>query len=82
VTPTPAQWFRTRPNTPPDIRTHQQDDGEWEVLLCVESGIDNAEDAERAAALLRMEMTVLTHRAHAHDEYQQPTTRRTNHHHG
>jgi hypothetical protein len=78
--PTPAQWFRTRPNAPPSIRTHQQDNGEWEVLLCIESGIDNMEDAERVAALLRREITVLTQRAHAHDEYQQPATRRMDHH--
>lgn len=67
--PTPAQWFRTRPNTPPDIRTIRNDVGEWEVLLLLEGGIDNEADALRAAALANAEMVILTQRAHTHEEY-------------
>lgn len=70
MTPTPAQWFRTRPNTPPDIRTNQQTNGDWELLLCIEGGIDNELDAHRAAALLHQEITTLTQRAHTQEEYE------------
>lgn len=54
----PADWFRTRPDTP-QVSAHRTDTGEWVLLYRIQGGLVNRYAAYEAAEKAQREIAAL-----------------------